>query len=264
MKKPCKFSGFSFASGGDTCQAKNSLVVSSQPITSIHDTFYVCCDLCFLATSVSEATVTQFIMRVIFRCVCVLACLEAWVTTRQKKERDPSFLFPNAPARHKLSPLAFLRLLSEHRRVVLARNDRRRSQVAWIFVYFLPNSMEALLHFSQEYQKNPQQFHPFSRCGGFNSIKTLPFAAVLLLSPSRGVERVKKEQSLLPVAIVPRHNVIVLTQFCGTFWQKLGFGFFFSEHFFPDLDSTRLSAGLWGSCWETHHLVSSFEAHFED
>lgn len=100
------------------------------------------------------------------------------------------------------------------------------------------------LIFHRNTKKNAQQFHPFSRCGGLNSIKTLPVASVLLLSPSRGVERVKKEQSLLPVAIVPRHNVIVLTQFCGTFWQKLCFGFFFSEHFFPELDSTRLSAGL--------------------
>lgn len=42
-------------------------------------------------------------------------------------------------------PLAFLRLLSEDHPVVLARNDQRRSRVAWIFVHFLMDSMEYFL-----------------------------------------------------------------------------------------------------------------------
>lgn len=95
QKKKKKSSKISLASGWkNACQAKNSLTASSQPITSIHDTFYVGRGLCFLdATSVSEATVTWCIMRIIFRCICVPTCLEARVTTCQKKE-SPLFFPP--------------------------------------------------------------------------------------------------------------------------------------------------------------------------
>lgn len=143
-KKICKFS---LASGWkNACQAKNSLTASLLPVTSIHDTFYVGCGLCFLdATSASEATVTWCIMRIIFRCICGLPCLEARVTTCQK--RDPPLLFSPLEC-----PLVFLWLLSEDHPVILAWNDWWRSRVAWIFVYFLINSMEFFLKVSQEYK----------------------------------------------------------------------------------------------------------------
>lgn len=103
----------------------------------------------------------------------------ARVTTRQKKSETPPSP-PNAQARHKLSPLAFLRLLSEHRRAALARNDRRRSQVAWIFVYIPTNSMEVFLPVSQEYpsppKKKPNSFIHFPVPVVLTRIKHFPSA----------------------------------------------------------------------------------------
>lgn len=70
-------------------------MASSQPVTSIHDMFYVSCGLCFLdATSVSEATVTWCIMRIIFRCICVLPCL-ALSSYNPSKKRNSSFFSSN-------------------------------------------------------------------------------------------------------------------------------------------------------------------------
>lgn len=181
--------------------------------------FYVGCGLCFLdATSVSEATVTWCIMRIIFRCICVLPCLEARVTTRQKRETPLFFL---------KWPLAFLGLLSEDHPVVLARNDRWRSWVAWTFMYFLVNSMEFFLKISQDYQKTVLQFHPFL------------FAVVL------------KENNfvcwLLWLWCDDWHNFIVWTQFCRTFWQKVCFSFKKTFFFWSGRDTAV--------CWAVRQML---------
>lgn len=133
---------------------------------------------------------TSCIMRVIFRGLCVLPCLERQLQ-HVKKRAKPLLFFPNAQARHKLSPLAFLRLLSKHRRAALALNDQRRSQVAWIFVYLPTTSMEVFLPVSQEYPRNPNSFIHFPVPVVLTRLKTFPFTAVSLLSPSRGAERKK-------------------------------------------------------------------------
>ena len=53
--------------------------------------------------------------------------------------------------------------------------------------------------------------------------------------------------------IVLPHNVIVRPQFLLNIFEKIIFARSFDA-----------LLGLRGSCWETHHLVSGFEVHFED
>lgn len=162
------------------------------------------------------------------------------VTTRQKKSQTRPF-FPNAQLDTNYPRWHFFGCCWS------IAEPLWRLMVRWSFVYLPTNSMEVFLPVSQEYPKKPQQFHPLPRSGGFNSIKTLPFTAVSLLSPSRGAER-KKERCLLPVPVVPKHNVIVLTQFCGTFWQKKRC-FLVFQHFFPwsGLDTAV--------CWAARQLL---------
>lgn len=148
------------------------------------------------------------------------------------KKRNSSFFFSLK------WPLAFLGLLSEDHPDVLARNDWRRSCVAWIFGYFPMNSMEFFLKISLIATSVPQ-FHPF------------PFAAVFK-------NFICWPLGLWDTMLSSEHSVVEHFGKSRVFLLKK------NTAFFPDLDTTRLIAGLWGRCWGTHHLVSSFEAHFED
>lgn len=153
------------------------------------------------------------------------------VTTRQKKSQTPPFfsqmpkLDTNYPRWHFFG---CCRSIAEP--LWRLMTDGAARWLGFLCIYRqTPWKFSFLFH--RNTQKKTPTVSSTSRSGGFNSIKTLPFAAVSLLSPSRGAER-KKERCLLPVPIVPKHNVIVLTQFCGTFWQKKVFFWFFNL-FFP-------------------------------